>query len=336
VGTVYGADVTALGDLSVLNQFLNYLEESTYLIVAITALQVFRHRWTSAHLKCILALEIIFVFLTGMMKPVLWLGLVLLALMHYSARPLRFTRAQWLLLIMAGLILIPIAIEYRVLISTGSIDNRSVVSLLKGLTQAFHLSWGQGPSWAMEMLADKVILRQAMVASTLGEILYLTPSVIPYWGLGRLLSIPLYIIPRAIWPEKPFLSQGVYFGILYLGSPSDTNSSAAFTVFGDLYLSAGWPTVFLGMAILGVVAALLYRYLKVQPLQRGDISLTALYIALAVSMADIEGSYVGVMVGLVHRVLVFGLIFWLLHLRVVRNPISSGCDDLIAKKRGVS
>ena len=71
-----------------------------------------------------------------------------------------------------------------------------------------------------------------------------------------------------------------------------------------------------GMAILGIVAALLYRYLVVAPLKRGDMSLPPLYAALAVGMMDVDSPYVGMMVGTIHHVIVFGVIFLILHMRV--------------------
>jgi hypothetical protein len=315
VGTAWGADITRLGDLLALNQWFIYLEQSVYLVVAITALQVFRGRWSKRILGVILVLELSFIFITGFIKPVLWLALILIGASYYTQRELRIHRRALAAIVLIGLILIPMALEYRVLIASGVVDNRSLSDIMVGIGLAFTRSWGSGTRRAFRLLIDKICIRQAKVAETLGVIVHLTPSHISYWGVEWLLATPLYVIPRALWLEKPILSRGVYFNILYLGAPHDTRSSAAFTVFGDLYMSAGWPAVFLGMMLLGWIAALLYRHLVVQLLNQGQVTLTAFYIGLAVMIMDVEGSYVGNMVGLIQRFVVFGILFWLLHRR---------------------
>ena len=110
------------------------------------------------------------------------------------------------------------------------------------------------------------------------------------------------------------------------GAPPTTNSSAAFTLFGDLYLSAGWLAVFVGTAIFGVIVALLYRHLVVQPLRRGQIGLTTLYIGTLVWIMDPGIGYVGAIVGSIQRFVFFGVLlcFFHLHLKKIKTiPNSS-------------
>ena len=245
--------------------------------------------------------------------------------MRYAGRRLRIRWSIIAAIVVIFVILVPIVQAYRPLISVRAVDTSSLGNLIGGLDRAIKLSWGQGVGNAFQMLISKVVGRQAGVTEMWGIILHTTPARIPYWGIDRLLAIPAYLVPRVLWPSKPILSWGVDFNIRYLGAPPTTHSSAALTLFGGLYLSAGWPAVFVGMMILGILAALLYRHLLVQPLNKGRITLTAFYIGLAVWMIDIDNSYIGTTVGLIHRFVFFGILFWLLHLHLKKaKAISDG------------
>lgn len=326
VGIAYGPDISYLKEVLkefwVFNQWSIYLEGSVYLVIAIVALQVFHRRWPLGHLLWILALELFFIFLTGFMKPLLLLVLVIVASLAYSGYRYRFRPWLLLSLLVAGILLIPVTERFRVLILIGEIDIRSLSSVLNGVFQAFNLSWGSGIIEAMQILIAKIASRQVLVAQTLGILVHLTPESIPYWGIERLLMIPLYIVPRVFWPDKPILSIGREFGILYLGAPPWTKTSYAATMFGDLYMSAGWGAVFLGMVILGIMAATLYHFLRVQPLRRGQVELNALYIGLVVCIA-VDEYYVPAMVGLIQRLVVFGVLFRLMHLKFTHRTASA-------------
>ena len=318
VGTAYGVDVTQLGELSVFHQWLIYLEQSAYLVVAITALQVFLNHWPRSFLWWMVVAEVVFVFSTGFMKPLIWLSLVLLGMAGYARQS--FLSRRFLLiagvLALVFVILVPVAVEFRGLIESRQVNNREISSVVNGVFEAGRLSWGRGWEAGFGLFLDKVMIRQSGLAQVLGLVVHVTPAHIPHWGVTRLLAIPLYVIPRAVWPGKPIQTLGGEFGITYLGAPATSKTSVAYTPYGDLYLSAGWLAVPVGMAILGIVVALFYRYLVVAPLKRGDMSLPPLYAALAVGMMDVDASYVGMMAGTIQHVFVFGVIFLILHMRV--------------------
>ncbi len=321
VGAAYAA-TTAVDELSGLNQLSNYFEQSAALVLAITSLQVFRQRWSMRYLLWMAGCEGIFALVAGFTAPLVSLVLVLVTARQYAGRPIRFGSSwKWAVVLAFAVFILPVEAEYRTLLQSGQIEARSPTALVDGLVRSAENSWLADPGGASGVLWDKVASREAVVAQTFGLVVELTPSVIPYWGVERLLAIPADVVPRAFWPDKPNLSTGVYFAINYLGAPADTVSSAADTIVGDLYVSAGWAATIVGMLVLGFVAALLYGVLKVIPLEKGNYTLPALYIGLAVSMLDVEGSYIGVMVGLVHRFFVYTMIFWLLHWR------GPGSDD---------
>jgi hypothetical protein len=311
IGVAFGAQVENLGSLSGFNQWLTYLASSANLIVAIVAIQVFRQRWSSPFLWALLVLEIGFIFLNGFMKPLLWLLLILLGALHSTGLRLKSRLWLWLSFAILSVILISMVGNLRPMISTGLIDNRSSVSMLTGVTESIRLSWADGFGASTQILWDWVLTRMGFV-QVLGLTKNLTPDVIPYWGVERLLSIPLYIVPRALWPGKPILSTGVFFSVMYMQAPSDTNTSNSPMMFGDLYVSAGWGAVILGMMLWGMLCAWLYWRLKVQPLQQNNVLHCALYIAIAVTIADAEAAYVAKSVGLIQILIVYRILYvWL-------------------------
>lgn len=331
VGAAF-ASTTALEELSGLNQWSIYCEESVYLVVAVTALQVFRRQWQARYLVCVVACELTFALIAGSTKPLLWLGVVLFGAWQYSGRSVRVRSLwKWGLLLLVALVAVPVVEQYRGLIALKAFDAHSPTGAAQAVLSSIQDSWGTDPGGATQVLLDKLTVRQALVAQTLGLVVSETPSVIPFWGSERLFAIPIDVLPRILWPDKPILNTGVYFAVNYLGAPRDTTSSAAFTIFGDLYVSAGWGATVAGMLVLGAVSAVLYQALKSVPLRRADYNVPALYIALAVGMMDVEGSYIGVMVGLIQRFVVYTAIFWLLHfprrvpLGVSRLPGVSSC-----------
>lgn len=318
IGTAYFEDASGLGALGGFLQWWNYFDQASYLLIAIIAGQVFRRRWPQRALVALLGIELAFAFLSGFMKPVLRLTLIVLGAAYYSRQRIR-TRPQILAPLLIALILIvPVTEQFRWLVGSGYVNNRSLSSVVAGAGEAMGQVWNN-PDQGIQVLRDKVIARQSRIAQGLGLIVRLTPNNIPFWGVEKLLMIPLYLIPRAIWAGKPNLSLGVYFNVLYFGAPTSATSSAAYTVFGDLYLHAGWPAVGIGMFILGIALSLLYRHLVVNPLRNGAPAWIALYLGLFVFVADIEGSYIGLTQGLIQRIVVFGFLFLLIHRREVNS-----------------
>jgi hypothetical protein len=120
-----------------------------------------------------------------------------------------------------------------------------------------------------------------------------------------MLAIPAYIIPRALWPDKPVLSRGNWFNIVYMNQPSFTTSSAAITVFGEGYLFSGWLGTVISSLILGAVVALVFR---------GFVSsgLLPVYLALMPTFIDVESQFTGMVVALAQRMVVFVLVYWLM------------------------
>lgn len=321
VGTAFGSQVDNLGGFSGFNQWFNYAEQARFFLIAIIALQVFQKRWPFQVLIVALFLEIAYTLLSGFTMPFIWLSLTIWASYVYVGRQLQLSRRVWVLILslcVVILIALPVSVQYRGLISRGTVNNRSVSSVGAGFATAFTSTRNDRDA-TFAALSNKIFDRQQAVVQSLGIILHTTPETIPYWGVDRLLLIPFYTIPRIVWPSKPNLSTGNYFAIAYLGSPQSATNSAATTMVGDLYLNAGWGAVLVGMFFWGIVCAVLYYYLHEKPLKEGNLPVVALYIGLAVLLADFEGTYIGLSVGLMQRVVVFGALFFLLHPKTKRR-----------------
>lgn len=84
-----------------------------------------------------------------------------------------------------------------------------------------------------------------------------TPETIPYRSPVEFASAPVVgVVPRALWPDKPLLTNGYKFSQEYYGTPSGMYTSAAITPLGDLYRHGGPLTVVVGMVLLGMAARL--------------------------------------------------------------------------------
>ena len=100
---------------------------------------------------------------------------------------------------------------------------------------------------------------------------------------GTLKYMAFSLVPRIFWKDKPMVSQSAWF-TYYLGmarSPEEATSSTGITAIGELYWNFGYLGVIIGMFVLGLGFAGLWR-LAGNPLN-SLISMT-LYIILLFSM----------------------------------------------------
>jgi hypothetical protein len=74
-------------------------------------------------------------------------------------------------------------------------------------------------------------------------------------------SIPISLIPRILWPEKPRVMKGAWFAVYTGGSISEeeSNLSVGMEAAGELYWNFGLPGVFVGMVLLGSMFGGLWR-----------------------------------------------------------------------------
>jgi hypothetical protein len=132
-----------------------------------------------------------------------------------------------------------------------------------------------------------------------------TPSVIPYQGLEQFLAVPAYIIPRALWPDKPVLAKGIWYSITYLNLPTQTTTSAAITIFGEGYVFAGWIGMVLVALSTGLLLAFLYRWTV-------STGLIVIFIALIPKVLDIESQFTGMFVSIIQSLILYLVVYWLI------------------------
>lgn len=297
VGTDYSRDVAALGPLSLLMGPIATFASASLLIVAFMAIGTFKYRQPILPFTAVLVLQVSFGFASGFKKPILWLGLVLLVSVIYSRIPLRRMMLPAMLLTVAAVLVVPITSEYRTVISQGE-------SPVPALQTAYDESWGEGFGHGIQIFMDDVVGRQSGVAQMPGLIMQKTPDSIPYLGWENMLAIPTLLIPRALWPEKPVVTQGISFSHEYLNYPAIVESSSAPTVFGEAYMFAGWPSALLAGVVLGALLACIYRLII-------EAGLVALGISLLPTVIDLENQFSAMSIGLIQNVVVFSFVTFL-------------------------
>lgn len=103
------------------------------------------------------------------------------------------------------------------------------------------------------------------------------PRVHAYDFGSHLGLIPLSILPRALWPEKPTISLGIWFGDeLVPPGLFRPGASVAVTWPGEFYLSFGAVGVIVGMFLVGIFLQGLNSYFVVP---RRNLSCTLVYAA---------------------------------------------------------
>jgi hypothetical protein len=315
-GIAFGADRSSLGAFSIFDQWLGYLESANLLIISILISKVYRKEWSSRLMIAVFAIELAFDITSGFMKPILWLGITVYLTIVSEGVVIKRNILYAIIIIVfipLGIFVVPISEGLRQ--DYGGFNAKSLPGVINATVDAYGSTWGQGFDVGMTIFSDKIFGRQAQVAQMPGIIMRLTPSVIPYQGFQQFLLIPAYIIPRALWIDKPILSQGVWFSITYLNMPSYTDSSSAITVFGETYMFGGWGGTILGLFLLGVMLAFLFQNTVLA-------KLLPVYVALIPSFLDMENQFSTMAVSLFQATLVFLIIYWIL-IKVSQSSMNS-------------
>ena len=304
-GIAYGSNVDRLGVYAPFQQWLGYAQSINTLMLSTTALQVFRRKWSLTPLIIMLIIGIGFSFISGFMKPLFWLGVLMTLGVIYTRFSMRRFVLPLMILGALGILVVPVSENLRTRVDRGEYNTRDIRMSLDATTQAISVTSSQGLQASLQLVFDRFMYRQMLVAYTPGIIMELTPSRFPYQGIEQFLAIPFYVVPRALWPEKPVLSRGNWFAITYLGQPSFLTSSAAITVFGEAYMFVGWLGAALATLSFGVLLGFLYRQLV-------SSGLLAVFLATTPTFLDVEGQFMGIFVATIQITVVYLLAYWLI------------------------
>ncbi len=77
-GIAYGADAARWGILAPFRQWIGYVQDLYLVVLAIVALKAFRREWPLWPLLVVVAVQAGFGLISGFMKPILWLTVILL------------------------------------------------------------------------------------------------------------------------------------------------------------------------------------------------------------------------------------------------------------------
>lgn len=302
LGVAYGTDITGWGSLQPVAQWIGYVEDLRFLALALLVVHAIRRRSGHAWLAILLTVELVLAVSSGFLTPVI-LSVVLCVV---TAAAFNRLRSSHLVLIAAATLVVSTFVPVIAAIRqdrTGAIGTSDLLRVGDALA-APGKYWLAGVS-AGEGPYEKFFGRQAEVAGAPGLVLMLTPAVVPFEGLDSFLSLPAALIPRALWPDKPTLSRGVWFSSTFRGLQQDTTSYSAMTIFSEGYLFYGWTGTVLAMVIVGGVLAVVRRRL--------DIPRTvAVYLALVPTILQIEPEVSSYLTMLVQRSVVFLIVFALL------------------------
>lgn len=114
-----------------------------------------------------------------------------------------------------------------------------------------------------------------------------TPSPFPFQYGGTMLRVFTILIPRQIWPNKPW-SFGVDFNRIYLAGAGGT-SSVAPSMIGELYLNFHVVGIILGFLAFGILLRTIYAYCITSPRRKEMVLLYA--ILLPPMLMNIEGPF---------------------------------------------
>ncbi len=175
-------------------------------------------------------------------------------------------RLSWRILVIGALVfltvVVPFNIGYRQVVRNGSasLTPAAAVSVApQVLSEVAHPGlWGPG---LLDSSAE--ILKRVRNIDSIAIITQLTPSAIPYRSPAEFAEAPVVgLVPRALWPDKPVLTNGYEFSQQYYGLPSTVYTSTAVTPVGDLYRHGGWPVLVVGALLLGAAFRLFDRVFR--------------------------------------------------------------------------
>ena len=127
----------------------------------------------------------------------------------------------------------------------------SLSSTYRGFSQ---LSWREYLDTGLRIMMG----RQHEIDS-LCAIVAQTPDPNPYlYGRDYLWFIPCGLIPRAVWPNKPYLQDRDVFDVDYWHTSKGACAGPPY--IGDLYMNFGFPGVIVGMFLMGVLLRFVYLY----------------------------------------------------------------------------
>lgn len=140
-------------------------------------------------------------------------------------------------------------------------------------------------------------------------VLSLRSRIVPY-ALGRtFLNIPLALIPRALWPNKPSLAGGSAFVTHYTGLIYAEGTSAGVGPVMEGYANFGTAGVFALLMFYGIVLVIFDAYSHAALLQ-GDIRTFSIWFLTGSYLVNPSEFLATALAGMVGTFLILKVFFW--------------------------
>lgn len=264
--------------------------------------------------------ELFFNFLGGT-KGLTLINFFYVALVYWYIRgnPPR----RWILgVAMIWALITPWNLAYRDRINEGFVNTENFASIIGTLRDSFKDAFlSETVSGPIERLIDNLKARIPLLQEATLVMDYADRAGYSY-GEKYLMFLPIALIPRFLWPDKPVLQSGYWVTTEIYGQTSGYTSTAI-TGIGDFYLDFGIIGPLLGFALWGVLIGWIEARFEKSAL--GVLLITGLYINLINIVAN---DTFGLLGGIIKDLVIllpfcwatgFGLPFRRRHLRAVKQ-----------------
>jgi oligosaccharide repeat unit polymerase len=310
----YGRYENITATLSIVTELL-YILAISYIFKNVRE-RLFSKKWLIlAYL--LLVTEIIYTLLRGWKASFINPMIEFIIPYHFLYKRIRLFRGKTIIYMLIGIIMLsilfPIISNYRIQVIRGQNEFNKpdfLSSMAKATYDYFNNEYSSASIWDN---LTKIIDR--MNYSSSFYYLYSKIEKIGYFYGRTFLPIVTWIIPRALWQNKPSNSIGGWFARDILDWQWDTRGEGAITYMGDFYLNYGYIGVMILMFVLGMFFRYIFRMLNPQS---GDLNNVILYtIFIMQVIMRYEQNFTNAIIGLIYNNIVY--IFVLLILMIPRK-----------------
>jgi oligosaccharide repeat unit polymerase len=220
---------------------------------------------------------------------------------------------------LVGVLVAAGAFFYRAKISHRSLNKRLLFLFsltIAAITLLLFLSATRGRRFYGEVSAEYSILSLENVRGFTEGItinyevaefaLVKIPSSYPYlWGSGFVPAFT-FLIPRAIWPDKPF-GTGWYLTTIWYHKSNPENNLAQ-TIIAEWYTNFSYPGVALGMLLIGIIVRAMNTWLRQE--SRNNVLWPAWLLILPDFASEWRGDFTSMTVQAFLRISVFVMLAW--------------------------
>lgn len=158
----------------------------------------------------------------------------------------------------------------------------------------------QGAS--VKELSSQSLVRLSLLTQT-ASVIELTPETVPFQYFRLYSYIPISLIPRFVWSDKPIMNEAnQFYQVAYGLTPEDQIGNVQITIgfLTESYIGFGWPGIVVIMFAFGVLLDVLQRLLFTK---NGGILLNGVGFALLPRLLGIESQAAVYLTGLIQHVL---------------------------------